>query len=52
MAQRKETKKTIQIRDLKPKKDAKGGASGRTHNPNQANKNQGRNPTIMTTMGG
>jgi hypothetical protein len=25
MAQRKETKKTIQVRDLKPKKDAKGG---------------------------
>ena len=26
MAQRKETKKTIKVRDLKPKKDAKGGA--------------------------
>jgi hypothetical protein len=25
MAQRKETKKTIKVRDLKPKKDAKGG---------------------------
>jgi len=25
MAQRKETKKTLKVRDLKPKKDAKGG---------------------------
>jgi hypothetical protein len=25
MAQRKESKKTIKVRDLKPKKDAKGG---------------------------
>jgi hypothetical protein len=25
MAQRKETKKNIKVRDLKPKKDAKGG---------------------------
>jgi hypothetical protein len=25
MAQRKETKKTIKVRDLKPRKDAKGG---------------------------
>jgi hypothetical protein len=25
MAQRKETKKKIKVRDLKPKKDAKGG---------------------------
>jgi hypothetical protein len=25
MAQRKETKKTIKVRDLKPKKDTKGG---------------------------
>jgi hypothetical protein len=25
MAQRKETKKTIKVRDLKPKRDAKGG---------------------------
>ena len=25
MAQRKETKKTIKVRDMKPKKDAKGG---------------------------
>jgi hypothetical protein len=25
MAQRKETKKTVKVRDLKPKKDAKGG---------------------------
>lgn len=27
MAQRKETKKTIKVRDLKPKKDAKGGVA-------------------------
>ncbi|MGC1323971.1 MAG: hypothetical protein WA849_17455 [Candidatus Udaeobacter sp.] len=27
MAQRKETKKTIKVRDLKPKKDAKGGVN-------------------------
>jgi hypothetical protein len=27
MAQRKETKITIKVRDLKPKKDAKGGAA-------------------------
>jgi hypothetical protein len=47
MAQRKETKKTIKVRDLKPKKDAKGGVFGRTLNPNQArNQNQGRNPTL------
>jgi ribosome assembly protein YihI (activator of Der GTPase) len=52
MAQRKETKKTIKVRDLKPKKDAKGGAVGRDqsfgHNQNQVrNQNQGRNPTIV-----
>ena len=47
MAQRKEIKKTIKVRDLKPKKDAKGGASSRTHNSNQVgNQNQGRNPNI------
>lgn len=27
MAQRKETKKSIKVRDLKPKKDARGGVS-------------------------
>jgi len=27
MAQRKESKKTIKVRDLKPKKDAKGGVA-------------------------
>ena len=27
MAQRKETRKKIKVRDLKPKKDAKGGTS-------------------------
>ncbi len=35
MAQRKETKTTIKVRDLKPKKDAKGGVAffGPTHKP-------------------
>jgi hypothetical protein len=35
MAQRKETKKKIKVRDLKPKKDAKGGVGffGATHKP-------------------
>jgi hypothetical protein len=28
MAQRKETNKKIKVRDLKPKKDAKGGTGG------------------------
>jgi len=28
MAQRKESKKTIKVRDMKPKKDAKGGGPG------------------------
>ena len=50
MAQRKETKKTIKVRDLKPKKDAKGGrvpggaaqSSGRNVQNRQANQaNQG-----------
>ena len=31
MAQRKETKKTIKVRDLKPKKDAKGGVVENVH---------------------
>ena len=36
MAQRKETKLTIKVRDLKPKKDAKGGYPPGPcgHNPN------------------
>ena len=47
MAQRKETKKTIQVRDLKPKKDAKGGATARNQSQNVGrNQNQGRNPNI------
>ena len=49
MAQRKETK-TIQVRDLKPKKDAKGGmAFNQTikHNPNRnQNQQQSRNITV------
>ena len=48
MAQRKETKKTIKVRDLKPKKDAKGGFVFNRPGQNQSrNQNaQGRNPTI------
>jgi hypothetical protein len=46
MAQRKETKKTIKVRDLKPKKDAKGGVvtnvstsrSVQSRQQNQANR--------------
>jgi hypothetical protein len=49
MAQRKETKKTIKVRDLKPKKDAKGGVVCNTAGRNQgiqgrSQNNQGRNP--------
>jgi len=57
MAQRKESKKTIKVRDLKPKKDAKGGVvfdrpnnqniQGHNQNIQGHNQNiQGRNPTI------
>ena len=48
MAQRKETKKTIKVRDLKPKKDAKGGFVFNRPANNQSNRsqNQGRNPNI------
>ena len=51
MAQRKETKKSIKVRDLKPKKDAKGGVvmSGPNRPANNQisrNQNQGRNPNI------
>jgi hypothetical protein len=48
MAQRKETKKTIKVRDLKPKKDAKGGVvmSRPANNQISRNQNQGRNPNI------
>ena len=50
MAQRKETKKTIKVRDLKPKKDTKGGVvMSRPGNQNLQSHNQnvqGRNPTI------
>jgi hypothetical protein len=51
MAQRKETKQSIKVRDLKPKKDAKGGfvlnrpannQSVRSHSQNS----QGRNPNL------
>jgi len=58
MAQRKETKKTIQVRDLKPKKDAKGGAAGRNvyfgHNQSHnQSRNQNQNQSgNMTVAGG
>jgi hypothetical protein len=48
MAQRKETKKTIKVRDLKPKKDAKGGV-----NLNAVGRNAvGRNAVGRNTGGG
>jgi hypothetical protein len=47
MAQRKETKKTIKVRDLKPKKDAKGGRVPPGGNANrQANQHQGVNQGV------
>lgn len=51
MAQRKETKTKIKVRDLKPKKDAKGGVvmsrAGNNQNLQGHNQNvQGRNPNI------
>jgi hypothetical protein len=39
MAQRKETKKTIKVRDLKPKKDAKGGRVPPGHMPQGSGRN-------------
>jgi hypothetical protein len=51
MAQRKETKKTIKVRDLKPKKDAKGGVVfDRPNNQNIQGHNQniqGHNQNIQ-----
>ncbi len=51
MAQKKETKKNLKVRDLKPKKDAKGGwqnyqgtrASGRSHQDNGPRQEKPRN---------
>jgi hypothetical protein len=48
MAQRKETKKTIKVRDLKPKKDAKGGVNLNTVGRNTV----GRNTVGRNTGGG
>jgi hypothetical protein len=57
MAQRKETKKAIKVRDLKPKKDAKGGfvcdrnnhsVQSHTLNVSRNQTVQGRNPTIKS----
>ena len=49
MAQRKETKRKIKARDLKPKKDAKGGViqgiSNQTHQ--QGRSVQGHSPDLM-----
>jgi hypothetical protein len=43
MAQRKETKKKVKVRDLKPKKDAKGGfVSNRPNNQNIQGHSQNR----------
>jgi hypothetical protein len=46
MAQRKETKKPVKVRDLKPKKDAKGGFNvtrpGRGDRPSHAGDRPGR----------
>jgi len=46
MAQRKETKKVIKVRDLKPKKDAKGGTAffGPTHKPTGPGSNKPTGP--------
>jgi len=46
MAQRKETKTTIKVRDLKPKKDAKGGVvpSVNTHSPQGPKAHQPKGP--------
>jgi hypothetical protein len=56
MAQRKETKKTIQVRDLKPKKDAKGGAAGRNimfgHQSQNQSRNQNQNQSRNQTFAG
>ena len=55
MAQRKETKNKVKVRDLKPKKDAKGGMSfnqtikGHSQGHSQGrsqNQNQSRNQTF------
>jgi hypothetical protein len=48
MAQRKETKQTIKVRDLKPKKDAKGGVHLSRPGNTQISRsqNQGRNPNV------
>jgi hypothetical protein len=51
MAQRKETPKTIKVRDLKPKKDAKGGfvmsRPGNNQSVQSRNQNsRNHNPTI------
>ena len=39
MAQRKETKKSIKVRDLKPKKDAKGGLRPPGDRPQSSGRN-------------
>jgi hypothetical protein len=46
MAQRKETKKTIKVRDLKPKKDAKGGVM-----MNQSSKQSNSNRQMTRVFG-
>jgi hypothetical protein len=44
MAQRKESKKTIKVRDLKPKKDAKGGQGPKPNRPDQIQGHQMQRP--------
>ena len=50
MAQRKETKTTIKVRDLKPKKDAKGGVvqnvTYQSQHPNAAPESSQRYPRM------
>jgi hypothetical protein len=50
MAQRKETKTTIKVRDMKPKKDAKGGVvqniSTQTHQQSHSVQRSGHNQAM------
>ena len=49
MAQRKETKKTIKVRDLKPKKDAKGGVVLNRPGSGDAPSRNGHNVNVHIT---
>ena len=55
MAQRKETKKKLILRDLQPKKGAKGGATfnrSQHNNSTQNRNNQGHNINMVVPFGG